>query len=209
MLATHGLFGVSVTESVVDRVAGNNTGIRETLYHQTEEFDLICDILDGLDSEEDADRFFAERQLAALLERIEDKVDGYANAIERLIASGEYRKAQAKSIAALGDRDINRANRLKEYLLHHLETRMQFMGKRGKIISGKLREVETIVAGGNQAVEDCADDIDNVPDEFIATVRQVNVAELRDRCRKDGEVLGKDGKPIARLLPRKSYLRIR
>lgn len=202
-------YGVSVTEGVVVRDASNKTGVRETLYHQTEEFDLICDILDGLESEEEDDRYFAERALNSLLERIEDKVDSFVNAIEHLMATGTYRKAQAKSIAALGDRDINRANSLKEYLLYKLEARIASIGDRGKTVRGKLREITAVSAGGNLGVKNLIEDIENVPDEYLFEIRNVNMDELRDRCRKDGEVVGKDGNLIARLLPRKRRLRIR
>ena len=183
---------------------------KETLKDLESELDIILEHLASDDPEEVAiaSNIFSEE----LLPKLEAKIDGYVNAINRKKASSEYRKTEAKRIKALAKTDDETITWLMDRLLSFMETRVAQLGDKGKRLEGKLCKVSLVNNGGKLPIwinEELP--VTKFPSEYVVQIPTLDREKLIEAVTnsESGELLNEQGILLAKILPRGKHLRIK
>lgn len=149
-----------------------------------------------LAEEEGADPESFNQALESIGGEIADKVDGMCMVMQELIDTHADRNEQAKRLRQRATHAFNAAARIREYLHHNLNQ------SNISRVEGKTFTVSVQASGG---VREMQIDEDKVPDEFQSETTDtiINREEIRDLL-ESGEEFS-----FARLMPRKTHLRIR
>ena len=158
-----------------------------TLYDLSAEYLHVLDLLDAA-SEDDQDPQALELELDQLAGQITHKAEAIASLVAHYEGLASIRKAEAQRLKARADADAKRAERLRAYVLQH----MQAMGTE-RIESARFTlSVRTNPPAVTVLVEQL------VPAEYVRTVVTTSVDKraILDNFKATGEI--PDGIDIAR-----------
>ena len=184
-----------------------NSQTNSTLYELETQLE---EILEALESDDQAIKEKAEESLSQIILEIEQKLDGYVAVINKLKNQRDFGRAEAKRINALAEQDNNKVKWLTNKLVNFLERREEQLGKKGKKLEGKFCKVSLCTNGGKQPIwikENLA--VDRCPPIYVKKVIIVDLEQLKEDAINYGEVLDDRGQVIAQVMPRGKHIRIR
>ncbi len=183
-----------------------NSQTNPTLYELETQLE---EILEALESDDQAIKEKAEESLSQIILEIENKLDGYVAVINKLKNRRDFRRAEAKRINALAEQDNNKVKRLTNKLVGFLERREEQLGSRGRKLEGMFCKVSLYTNGGKQPIwikEKLA--VDRCPPTYIKKIKIIDLEKVKEDAINYGEVLDNRGQVIAQVMPRGKHIRI-
>jgi hypothetical protein len=180
---------------------------KETLTDLDLELDTL---LSHLTSEEEGERTIAEELFERdLLPRLEKKIDGYVARIQRLKAQRDFRLSEAKRLEALAQSDDAQIQWLTEKLLTFMQNRVDSLGDKGKRLEGKLCQVCLCRNGGKEPIWINSQlGVLDFPDDYIVEIPTLNTEKLKEEVLSKGEIFDRQGRLLAKVMPRGHHVRI-
>lgn len=149
------------------------------LYSLSEQYLAVLELLELDDLTDDAGQL--ELALDSIAARITEKAEGIAGLVKQFEGMAELRSVEARRMKALADADERRAERLRAYLLKHL----QAIGTE-KVETARFRISVRTNPPSVQVVDEAA-----IPDTYVRTVTTSSIDKrlILDTLKSTGEVV--------------------
>lgn len=185
----------------------SSTNTQQNLDELAKEFDTL---VEALETDDPTLREQAAQLMEQIVPQLSSKIDGYVAIIGRKRASADIRQNEAKRLSQLAAADTASADWLTEKLKLFLEQRVELLGDKGKRLEGLYCQISLATNGGKEPVWiDPNIHPDDLPQQFVRTLKEVDTEALRCEVRSSGEMRDRTGRVIARIVERGRHVRIR